>query len=176
MRRFGWRSAAQEEEPQDDNVVDTSPARSYRSTNSSRGGGGGGSKAIIRSREESPSKPAGGAAAGDVGALAGAVVSAGVPMSNKKTLKIGANVRFRGDVMECNTVVLCGRLQVFAYTTSILQYSYEVCFCVCFIGHRNSQMLLWPAHRESCDDDAQHGYCCLYRFLFWRLHARAGNI
>lgn len=35
-----------------------------------------------------------------------------VGSSNGKTLKIGRNVRFRGDVMECESVVLCGRLEV----------------------------------------------------------------
>lgn len=112
MRRFGWKSAAAEEEPRqtspgsdDQRGVDTSPARSlsYRSTNSSRSGL---SKSGI-GKDESPSK---------LGAAAGAgapdATGAGVGGSNKKMLKIGANVRFRGDVMECNTVIVCGRLQV----------------------------------------------------------------
>lgn len=107
MKRFGWRSSAGEDDqssPPDAN----SPARSQRSSNSSRAGSlKSSSNTATKSREQSPAglqdRDATGAAGGGAAAVA---------VSNKKTLKIGANVRFRGDVMECNTVVLCGRLQV----------------------------------------------------------------
>ena len=105
--------------PEDPVAVESSPARSYRSsTNSSIRGGGG---KWFKSLEGSPSKSWGGMIDGVFGASgAGTSLGSGgvgtggseTPMSNKKMLKIGANVRFRGDVMECNTLVLCGRLQV----------------------------------------------------------------
>lgn len=121
MHRFGRRSTALDEESQtsssvDDPGVETSPSRSFRSSSSSRIGAVW-SKA--RSRETSPtnrtaakSGGAGEAAAAAAAAAAAGGDGAGAVVSNAKMLKIGANVRFRGDVMECNTVVLCGRLQV----------------------------------------------------------------
>lgn len=119
MRRFGWKNTAPEEEARqtspgsdDQRVVDTSPARSfsYRSTNSSRSG----LSKSGRGKDESPSKlgAAAGAGAPDAAGSGGGGGDGGGVVSNKKMLKIGANVRFRGDVMECNTVILCGRLQV----------------------------------------------------------------
>lgn len=109
MKRFGWRSSAGDEEQS--SPLANSPARSQRSSNSSSRGGSlkSANTAATKSREQSPARLgdyAAGAATGGGGG--GAVVA----VSNKKMLKIGANVRFRGDVMECNTVVLCGRLQV----------------------------------------------------------------
>ena len=120
MHRFGRRNTTLDEEPQasssvDDPGAENSPSRSFRSGSSSRIGAAW-SKA--RSRETSPTNrptvKAGGA--GDAAAAAAVAAAGGdgavAAISNAKMLKIGANVRFRGDVMECNTVVLCGRLQV----------------------------------------------------------------
>ncbi|CAM9749948.1 unnamed protein product [Ascophyllum nodosum] len=133
MRRFPWRSVMPDEEsqqtasPEDPVAVESSPARSYRSsTNSSIRGGGG---KWFKSLEGSPSKSWGGMIDGVFGASgAGTSLGSGgvgtggseTPMSNKKMLKIGANVRFRGDVMECNTLVLCGRLQGFVETQRLI--------------------------------------------------------
>lgn len=118
MRRFGWRSSAQDEEqqqPQPSPTSDgptpgneTSPARSFRSNASSARGGNG---KAGRQAEGSPYRLDGGAGTG-AGVGTGGIGGAAATASNKKMLKIGANVRFRGDVMECNTVILCGRLQV----------------------------------------------------------------
>lgn len=131
MRRFNWRGAAQEEEQQpqpspSDAAGESSPARSYRSTNSSNRGG---SSRAAKSREHSPSRTVGGVASGAGGGGdggGGGLASA----SNRKTLKIGANVRFRGDVMECHSVVLCGRLQV--CTNTFFSFVFVLCL-VCVV-------------------------------------------
>lgn len=103
MKRFGWsRSAGEDDQPSPPD--DNSPARSQGSSNSSSRGGS--LKSANKSREQSPAR------LGEATGSAGGAGAAAVAASNKKMLKIGANVRFRGDVMECNTVVLCGRLQV----------------------------------------------------------------
>lgn len=114
MKRFGWRSSAGDDEQS--SPPDNSPTRSQRSSNSSSRGGSlkSANTAATKSREQSPAR----LGADAIGAATGAGGGAVVAVSNKKMLKIGANVRFRGDVMECNTVVLCGQLQV--------------CECVCF--------------------------------------------
>lgn len=122
MKRFGWRSSAGDEEQQQQqqsSPPDNSPARSQRSSNSSSRGGSSLTSssaaanttgaAATKSREQSPARLGADALGAATGAGGGGAV---VAVSNKKMLKIGANVRFRGDVMECNTVVLCGRLQV----------------------------------------------------------------
>eukprot|EP00903_Cladosiphon_okamuranus_P005847 g5787.t1 len=117
MKRFGWRSSTGDEEQA--SPPDNSPARSHRSSNSSSRGGSSlqsANTATTKSREQSPARlgadAVGGGGGGEGGGGGGAVVA----VSNKKMLKIGANVRFRGDVMECNTVVLRGRLQGFVET------------------------------------------------------------
>lgn len=130
MKAFRWRGVMADEETQrttsteDPTGADYSPARSaasYRSsTNSSVRGVGGSSGRASKSPEGSPNASWRGSATadGEVGAAGagpnggGIEGGTGATTSNKKMLKIGANVRFRGDVMECNTVVLCGRLQV----------------------------------------------------------------
>lgn len=96
MKGFGWRTSPTE----------NSPARSQLSSNS--GFSLKSSNTATKSREQSPARLAADATGGGGGGGGGAVVA----VSNRKMLKIGANVRFRGDVMECNTVVLYGRLQV----------------------------------------------------------------
>lgn len=104
-----------DDEGQQTSPADNSPARSQRSSNSTSSRGTSlrsAYTAATKSREQSPSNPSR-AAGGDAASGAGGAAAAAV--SNKKMLKIGANVRFRGDVMECNTVVLCGRLQVGAF-------------------------------------------------------------
>lgn len=130
MKTFRWRGGVADDETpratstEDPTAADYSPARSaasYRSsTNSSVRGVGGSSSRAPKSPEGSPNASWRGSGTADEGV--GAAVAGpngggieggiGTTTSNKKMLKIGANVRFRGDVMECNTVVLCGRLQV----------------------------------------------------------------
>lgn len=117
MKRFtGWRSSAAEDDGQQASPPEHSPTRSQLSSNSTSSRGGSSSLrsgyAATKSREQSPARF--GAASGDTLGAATGSSSGGavVAVSSKKMLKIGANVRFRGDVMECNTVVLCGRLQV----------------------------------------------------------------
>ncbi|CAM9803008.1 unnamed protein product, partial [Discosporangium mesarthrocarpum] len=48
----------------------------------------------------------------------------GIPVaatsSNRKSLKIGSNVRFRGDVMECDSILLLGRLEGFVETKRLI--------------------------------------------------------
>lgn len=114
MRRFTWRpnggSSSQDADDQsfksDDRThdpTDSSPARSSSSRGLSAGkarGADGGSP---------PGVPSATAAFTGGG---GGTPSTGGGSSNRKMLKIGRNVRFRGDVMECDTVVVCGRLQV----------------------------------------------------------------
>lgn len=116
MKRFtGWRSSAAEDDGQQASPPEHSPTRSQLSNNSTNSRGASSSLrsgyTAPKSREQSPAR-FGAASADTLGAAAGSSGGAVVAVSSKKMLKIGANVRFRGDVMECNTVVLCGRLQV----------------------------------------------------------------
>lgn len=136
MRRFGRKSSALDEEGPQSSLPDAaSPARSQRSSNSSSRGGSSlrsGNTSATKSTEHSPARfgATAGAAADAVGAAAGGG-GAVVAVSNRKMLKIGANVRFRGDVMECNTVVLCGRLQVWVWVFEFCMYSLCAKLCVC---------------------------------------------
>ncbi|CAN0132666.1 unnamed protein product, partial [Ectocarpus sp. 4 AP-2014] len=120
MKRFtGWRSSAAEDDGQQASPPEHSPTRSQLSNNSTSSRGASSSLrsayAAPKSREQSPAR-FGAASADTLGAATGSSGGAVVAVSSKKMLKIGANVRFRGDVMECNTVVLCGRLQGFVET------------------------------------------------------------
>lgn len=147
MKTFRWRGGMADDEThratstEDPTAADYSPARSaasYRSsTNSSVRGVGGNSSRLPKSPEGSPNASWKGSATADEGV--GAAVSGpnedgiddgiGTTTSNKKMLKIGANVRFRGDVMECNTVVLCGRLQVKFHDAAYPLYTFFLGEC-----------------------------------------------
>lgn len=127
MRRLSRGSAPQEEEraPSED-ATDVSPACSLGSA-ASRGSRTGHSRRNSSIDNSTPSRPAGSGG------------SPPKPGTNKKMLKIGANVRFRGDVMECDTVLLCGRLQVGVFFG---QLSFYLSFGVCFLSTERISWIL----------------------------------
>lgn len=126
MRGFSRKNngaSFQEEQSNTANRSDNDPTDSSlasRSSSSRAGAGGGavlaGGMARLSGRDvDGGTPPRGHSASSSLTGAAGSG-SAGSPAkggsSNKKMLKIGRNVRFRGDVMECDTVILCGRLEV----------------------------------------------------------------
>lgn len=120
----------------DNDPTDSSPASRSSSSRGGAGAGLAGGTARLSGREiDSESPPVGPSASSSVAGGAGGSGGTGSPTkagsSNKKTLKIGRNVRFRGDVMECDTVLLCGRLQVRLFSC-VFSYSlgvFSIGFC-----------------------------------------------
>lgn len=165
MRRFSKRNGPQDDEqsPSED-PADSSPARSYASSTSrgsrmglsawrgsggsASGGGGGGSGGSWAGGEETPPRIPTSAAG-----------TPPKPGTNKKMLKIGANVRFRGDVMECDTVILCGRLEVCYFIPDVLSGAW---FCW---GIRTQNRYIWGVMLTRAFHVIVH-ICCVSSKLF----------